>query len=205
MGAPFYPLYLSALGRHDESISVARRALERDPVSPLASHMLSVQLYLARQFDRAVQQCHQTLEIDTGYGPALEVLGQIFSLTGLHQDAVVQLERSLVATQHSAWARALLGYAQARAGERKRAQEIIDELSAAAKAGFVPATCFALIYTGLVDTGLGESEQASSWLERACEERHGRLAYLRSEALWDPIRSDPRFGQVLQRARFPLL
>jgi len=204
-GHPFYPLYLSALGRHDESISIARRALERDPVSPIVSHMLAVQLYLARQFDQAVRQSHQTLEMDASYGPALEVLGQIFSLTGLHRDAIVELERSLAATQHSAWARALLGYAHARAGDRKRTQEIIDELAEAAKSTFVPATCFALTYTGLVDAGLAEPDQAFAWLEAAWKERHGRLAYLRAEALWDPIRSDPRFEQLSQRAGAPFV
>ena len=204
----FYPLYLSASGRLEAAIAVAKRALERDPVSPIASHMYTVQLYLARQFDRAVQQCHQTLEMDPNYGPALEVLGQVFSVTGLHEEAVSEMERSLVATQQSAWSRALLGYAHARAGERDRARQIAEELAADSKKSYVPASSLALVYTGLMQTGDAagaESDRAFRWLETALEERNGRLSYLRVEALWDPLRSDPRFEQLLGRAGFPLL
>ena len=52
-------------------------------------------------------------------------------------------------------------------------------------------------------TGLDEKDRAFEWLEKSCEERNSRLAYLKVEALWDPIRSDPRFAQLLQRAGFP--
>ena len=59
----FYPLYLSALGRFEESLAVAKRALDLDPASAGVSHVLAVQLYLARQFDQSIQQCHKTLEL----------------------------------------------------------------------------------------------------------------------------------------------
>lgn len=195
---PFYPLYLCALGRPEESLRAARHALERDPASPVVSHMLAVQLYLARLFEAAVQQCHRTLEMDSNYGPAMEVLGQVYSLTGLHKDAVIQLQGSLAASQRSPWALALIGFAHARAGERNLAQDVVAELTATSKTAFVPASCFALVYTGLC-----ESDQAFSALETAAVERNSRLAYLRIEALWDPLRSDPRFPPLLQRTGFP--
>lgn len=49
-----------------------------------------------------------------------------------------------------------------------------------------------------------ENDQAFAWLQKACGERNSRLAYLKVEALWDPVRSDSRFNQLLQREGFPV-
>ena len=95
----------------------------------------------------------------------------------------------------SPWALALLGYSLARSGEPAKAFEIIEELKVTSKRSFVSTACFALIYTGLT-----EKDQAFEWLEKACKERQSRLAYLKVEALWDPLRTDPRFAELLQRA-----
>lgn len=197
MGHAFYPLYLSSCGRSAESLSVAHRALELDPAAPAVSHVLAVQLYLARFFDQAVQQCQQTLELDLNYEPAYAVLGQVYSLTGKYEEAAVEFEKSLAVTQRSPWVLALLGYARARSGARRQAMDIIEEIRAT-KSSFVPALCFALVYAGLE-----EGDQAFPWLAKACDERHNRLAYLKVEALWDPLRSDSRFTQLLRTFAIP--
>ncbi len=195
MGHAFCPFYLSSRGRSEESISVAKRALELDPAAAAVSHVLSVQLYLARFFDRSLRQCKQTLELDPYYEPAYAVLGQVYTVTGRYEEAVVEFEKSVAITQRSTWALALLGYARARAGARSQAMDIIEELS---RSSFVPALCFALVYTGLE-----EADQAFPWLTKACDERHNRLAYLKLEALWDPLRSDSRFPELLATFGIP--
>jgi TolB-like protein/Tfp pilus assembly protein PilF len=198
MGHAFYPLYLSSRGRSEESLSIAKRAFELDPAAPAVSHVLAVQLYLARFFDQAVQQCQQTLELDPGYEPAYAVLGQVYSLAGKYEEALTEFERSLAVTQRSTWVLALLGYACARSGARSQAMGIIGELGATSKSSFVPALCFALVYAGLE-----EIDQAFTWLSKACDERHNRLAYLKVEALWDPLRSDSRFANLLRGFAIP--
>ena len=157
-----------------------------------------MQLYLARFFDQSVQQCEQTLELDPNYEPAYPVLGQVYSLTGRYERAMVEFEKSLAVTQRSTWVLALLGYAHARSGGRSQAMNIIDELRATSQSSFVPALCFALVYTGLE-----EADQAFTWLTKACDERHNRLAYLKVEALWDPLRSDSRFTDLLRTFGIP--
>lgn len=57
---------------------VARRALDHDPTSPAVSHSLTVQLYLARQFDQAIEQARQTLELDANFAIAYAVLGEVY-------------------------------------------------------------------------------------------------------------------------------
>jgi hypothetical protein len=58
----------------------------------------------------------------------------------------------------------------------------------------VPSYNIALIYAGL-----GELDSAFEWLERACDERNGNLAFMKVDATLDPLRSDPRFQNVLRR------
>jgi TolB-like protein len=198
MGHAFYPLYLSSRARSEESLSVAKRALELDPAAAAVSHVLAVQLYLARFFDQAVRQCQQTLELDPSYEPAYPVLGQVYSLTAKYEDATKEFEKSLAVTQRSTWVLALLGYAHARSGARSQAMEIIAELETTSKDSFVPALCFALVYAALE-----EADQAFTWLAKASDERHNRLAYIKVEALWDPLRSDPRFAELLRGFGIP--
>ncbi|HEX7425019.1 MAG TPA: protein kinase [Terriglobales bacterium] len=195
----FYPLYLSSLGRFEEAVAVAKRALDLDPASPAVSHVLAVQLYLARQFDQAIQQCHKTLEMDPNYAVAYAVLGQAYASRGLYREALPDLDKFSALSRGGAASLALLGYAHARLGDRNEALRMLEELSALAKRSFVTAFFFAQVYAGLED-----KDQAFTWLEKACEERFNRLAYVKVEALWDPLRSDPRFAELLRRVGIPL-
>jgi TolB-like protein/Tfp pilus assembly protein PilF len=194
----FYAFYLSSLGQSEEALAVAKRALDRDPASPAVSHSLAVQLYLARQFDQAIEQAHNTLEMDAHFAISYQVLGEVYLSKGMYREGLLALEQFSALSRSSATSRALLGYSHARLGEHSAALRLIEELDAASQHGFVPALLFALVYAGLDD-----QDQAFSWLEKAYEERFYRLAYLKVEALWDPLRSDPRFADLLRRVGIP--
>ena len=194
----FYAFYLSSRGRSLEAIAVAKRAMDRDPASPAVSHSLAVQLYLARQFDQAIEQAHNTLEMDANFAISHQVLGEVYLSKGMYQEALLALEKFSALSRGSATSRALLGYSHARLGEHGAVLRLIEELTAAAKHSFVPALLFALVYAGLED-----KDQAFGWLKKAYEERFYRLAYVRVEALWDPLRSDPRFADLLRRVGIP--
>jgi serine/threonine protein kinase/Tfp pilus assembly protein PilF len=194
----FYPLYLSSLGRSEEAVALARRALDLDPVSTATSHVLAVQLYLARQFDQAIEQCHKTLEMDPNYAVAYALLGQIYASKGLYREALPDLDKFSALSRGSGTAVGLLGYTRGRLGERDEALRVLEELREVSKRTFVSAFFFALVYAGIE-----EKDQAFAWLGKACEERFNRLAYLKVEPLWDPLRSDPRFAELLQRVGIP--
>jgi tetratricopeptide (TPR) repeat protein len=183
---------------------VAKRALDLDPASTGVSHVLAVQLYLARQFDQAIQHCRKTLEMDTNYAVAYAVLGQVYAAR-LYREALTDLAKFSVLSQGGAASfagknevLALLGYSHARLGDRNEALRILDELGAVSKLTFVTAFFFALVYAGLED-----KDQAFIWVETACEERFNRLAYLKVEALWDPLRPDPGFAELVRRVGIP--
>jgi TolB-like protein/Tfp pilus assembly protein PilF len=194
----FYAFYLSSLGQSEEALAVAKRALDRDPASPAVSHSLAVQLYLARQFDQAIEQAHNTLEMDAHFAISYQVLGEVYLSKGMYREGLLALEQFSALSRSSATSRALLGYSHARLGEHSAALRLIEELDAASQHGFVPALLFALVYAGLDD-----QDQAFSWLEKAYDERFYRLAYLKVDALCDALRSDSRFANLLRRVGIP--
>ena len=94
--------------------------------------------------------------------------------------------------------RAALGRAYAVAGKRDEALKMLNELKERAKRSYVSPVGIAIIYVGL-----GEKEQAFSWLEKAYEDRSTWLIFLKVEPRFDPLRSDPRFQSLLRRMNFP--
>jgi TolB-like protein/Tfp pilus assembly protein PilF len=199
-GHTFYPFYLSSIGRSEEALEVAKGALDLDPASPAVSHSLAVQLYLAQRFDRAIEQAHDTLEMDANFAISYAVLGEAYLSKGMYREGLSALEKYSVLSRSGAASLALLGYSHARLGERKESLQVIEALKAASKQSFVPALFVALVYAGLED-----KDHAFTWLEKAYEERFSRLAYIKVEALWDPLRSDPRFADLLRRVGIPPL
>ena len=195
---PFYPLYLSSRGRSEEAVAVAKHALDLDPASPALSQSLAVQLYLGGQYDRAIEQCQKTTEMDANFAVAYSLLGTAYLSKGMHREGLLTLEKYSALTQRSPSALALLGYSYARSGGRNQALRIIEELKADSKQRFVSAYFFALVYAGLEDR-----DQAFLWLEKAYEERFFRLAYFKQESLWGPLRSDPRFADIVRRIGIP--
>jgi eukaryotic-like serine/threonine-protein kinase len=193
----YYSLYLGALGRSEEGLAEAKRALDLDPVSPAILNYVVVQLYMARRFDEAIDQCRKTLELDPSFTPAHGTLGHVYAAKGMYREALAEYEKSAL-TGVSPASTAFVGYAHARLGQRNQAFRVLDQLRAASKQRYVPALSFAIVYVGL-----GEKEQAFLWLEKAYEERTNSLAYLKVTATWDPLRSDPRFADLVRRIGLP--
>jgi TolB-like protein/DNA-binding winged helix-turn-helix (wHTH) protein/Tfp pilus assembly protein PilF len=194
----YYSLYLGALGRSEESSTEAKRALDLDPVSPAIVHYMAVQLYLARRFDEAIEQCRKTLELDPSFTPVHGTLAHVYAAKGMYREALAEYEKFATLSGGSPGSTAFVGYAHARLGQRSYAFRVLDQLRAASKQRYVPALSFAIVYVGL-----GEKEQAFMWLEKAYDERTNSLAYLKVTAWWDPLRSDPRFADLVRRIGLP--
>ena len=88
-------------------------------------------------------------------------------------------------------------YVYAKAGERHKALEILSELQRLSSQEYEPAFHIAQIYLGL-----GDNEQAFAWLDKACDERSVWLIWLGVDPKFDPLRSDPRFEELLKKIRF---
>jgi Tfp pilus assembly protein PilF len=195
---PFYHFYLTVAGRFEEAVSVARRALENAPVSASLSHTLSVQLALSGRLDEAIEECRRTIELDPAFAVAHDVMGMTLAAKRKYSDGLPEVEKAVALTGGAPMPLADLGYVRARLGHPEQARQILQRLAEAAKERYTPALAFAVVHLGL-----GERDQALNWLEKAYEERFNRLAYLRREPVWEALRPDPRFVDLLRRINLP--
>jgi adenylate cyclase len=194
----WHSIYLGALGRSDEALAEAKRALDLDPVSPLINHNLAAQLYLARRFDQAIEQCRKTMELDPSFSLTHSLLGRLYLAKGMYREALAESENYLALSPRNPAALAALADAHARSGERNQALRVFEELKELSNQRHVPSYYFAIVYVGLND-----KDEAFAWLEKAYEERDGSLPMLKVNPSLDPLRSDPRFADLVRRVGLP--
>jgi serine/threonine protein kinase/Flp pilus assembly protein TadD len=186
--------YLAPMRRLDEAAAGTQRALKLDPLSPFLQFRLGLWYYYMRQWDRAVEQFHNSLEIDPHYFPA-HIFGGLYQTHSEKLDEAIQ-SFTVVAqiTGHSPFALGLLGYAYALAGRTDEAQKLIEELRELAQKIYVPPMSFAWIFLGL-----GETDEAFDWLDKAVDECSGMVKHFHIYPFSDPLRSHPRFQGLLRK------
>jgi eukaryotic-like serine/threonine-protein kinase len=187
----WYGFILGDMGRFDEAIAEAKRGVELDPLSLNINWILGVVFRYARQYDQAIEQCRKALELDPHFFVLHAFLGLAYVHKFLYKEGIAELEKA-VAISPSNISLAFLGYGYAAAGRKVEAQKVLDQLNDLSKRKYVPALHRAMIYAGLA-----EKDKAFEWLEKAYEE-HLVIA-IRVNPAYDPLRSDPRFADLLRR------
>jgi len=189
----WYALHLGHSGRFEEGIEAARRAVELDPLSPLMACALFEEYFFARQYEKAVEQCERAMQLDPDFPLAHYSLAHIYIQKQMLDKAIAELEQ---VTSHTAEPeyKAVLAYACAVSGQKGRAREIYKELAGAPTERKVSAPNLAVIHVGL-----GENEEAFALLKKACEEKSDSLKHHIVSPLYDNLRRDPRFDELLKR------
>lgn len=193
-GHQWYGISLQAMGRMEEAISEVKRAQELDPLSLIINAVLGRMLYIAREYDQAIDQCLKTLEMNPDFHPAHLYMGYAYLQKGMYDEAIMAFQEAVRSSGGTALSKARLGQAYANAGKKRKAFRILDELEEKAKSEYVSPLYIARIYTAL-----GEKDMAFEWLERAYEIRFPWMVRLAVEPGWDPLRSDPRFTVLLKK------
>jgi Flp pilus assembly protein TadD len=188
---------LSTTGRFEEGLQAFGQAAKLEPLRSLIARWTG-QTYLWMKKDReAGEELRKSLEIDPDFFLARTDLGKLHALNGRYPEAIQELERAIADSGENPFAVGYLGYALARAGERDRAHKTLQRLQEIAAEKYVPAYSTFLCYLGL-----GETKAALDWLEKAYEDREPRIAYLKVDPIFDPLRSEPRFQDMLRRVGF---
>jgi TolB-like protein len=188
---------LSALmphGRLDEAVAQMERVLESDPLSPLMRAWLCAMLYFGRHYERSMEQLRVLIQFDPSFYLGYFVIGQVRSAQGAFGDAIANLRKAAALSGNAPLVLGWLGMSLAKSGDIAGAQEVLASLHAAATQTYVPPTSFAWIHLGL-----GEIDQAFTWMERAIEERDPIIVPIKSFPFLDPLRSDPRFAALLRK------
>jgi DNA-binding winged helix-turn-helix (wHTH) protein/tetratricopeptide (TPR) repeat protein len=205
---PGYSDYLIVMGRLDERLALDNSRLSIDPHNPGLNYFHAVTLWQARKYDAAIEQYQKTLKLGSedgkiSFGPEAPWihfdLGHIYIQKGRFPEAFAELNQAkdLMGDLPAGWES--LGYAYAKSGQRDEAIKTLNQLQERTNRGeYVQPIGIAWIYTAL-----GDKDQAFIWLDKAFADRSYLLKYVKTEAMYDPLRSDPRFTDLLKRMRLP--
>ena len=192
-----YSIYLTAIGRFDQAIAQANRAQELDPLSLMANWNVANVLVMAHQYDGALEKCRRVLEMDPNFERAHFDLARIYWHTGLYKEAVAEIQKLADFSRQRQSIQ--LAYIYAASGDKPKARKLLAQaLQEKRNEGDLHELAFASVYVAL-----GDIEEAFKWLEQAYEHHDYTLAHLKWDPAWDPIRSDPRFKDLVRRMAFP--
>jgi serine/threonine protein kinase/Flp pilus assembly protein TadD len=195
----WYAEYLMTMGRQAEAIARMKNSLELDPLSLIISVAIGWAYYMARQYDDAIEQLQRTIEMDPNYPVTYWILGLILRKMGRYELAIAEGEKGVKLSGGSPLISAALAQTFAAAGKKKKAIQILDELTKLAKQKYVAPYYFAGVHIGL-----GESDRAMECLEKSYEEHSHWLIYLHIDPSMDALLSNPRFQDLLRRVGLPL-
>jgi serine/threonine-protein kinase len=194
-----FAFLLSGLGRHDEALAEMRRAQESNPLNLDVNGVYGLLLHYAGRNDQAIEQLQTTLAFDPDHPVIHRFLGFWYVDNKMYDEAIVEFQAAArLAGNNSLSELAFLGAGYAAAGKRAEAMDVLQDLEERSTRQHVPAHTRAFIYTAL-----GEIDRAVAWWERAFEEHSPYLMYMQVHPGFDPIRSDPRFQDLLRRMNFP--
>ena len=196
-----YAWFLTWMGRFEESQHFVQKALEIDPLNMMALRTAAMNSLCRRRYDDALHFLQLASRIDPNNILLIGDYGRVYIAQGRHDEAIVELEkeRALLggetgaSTSGGGW----LGYAYAVTGQSVKAREVLRGLLTQAEKSFAAPTNIALVYLGL-----GEHDRAFEWLNKAVETNEGDVVLLKVFPVWDPLRSDPRFKDLLYKAGF---
>jgi adenylate cyclase len=188
-----YADYLDAMGRFDEGMRQHERAMELDPLSLIASSNTAYAYYLAHQYDRSIENYKKTLEIDRGFAGAHMSLADCYWQKGMYSEYVAELQEGLRLNGDVQQAEEV-GRAYKSSGAKGAAKSQLQSLRRRRSQGYVPASSIAESYLRM-----GDKHSAVAWLEKAYEEHDPELAWARVEPVWDGLRSEPKFVDLMRR------
>ena len=193
----FYAHLLSNTGRHGEALSEIKRARELDPYSPFLSTLEGQFLNYAGKPDESLATLRATFELAPGFWFPHAFASSAYIDKGMFAEAITEARRARELASGQTISVAFEGYALAKSGKRDEAQATLDFLLKRSKERFVPPYHIALVYNGL-----GEPDQAFTWLERGFEERDPKMTFLKVEPKWNNLRNDSRFLDLIRRMGF---
>jgi len=196
----WYSIHLGTLGRLDEGIRELKIAEELDPLSPMIHAYAGIVYFCARKYDIALAELDKALELDPNFVPAHANRVDVYLAKSMFEEALAELERVLPFFQPLSTAmRAEVGSVYAIAGRTEEAKRILrecEEASAHERAEDVNHRALAIIHLKL-----GNKDRALEWLEKAFEARTITPFLVKLSPYFDEITSDPRFDELMKKAR----
>jgi TolB-like protein/DNA-binding winged helix-turn-helix (wHTH) protein/Tfp pilus assembly protein PilF len=192
----WYAWHLSLLGRYPDAIVEMKKAQNLDPLSLIIQADLAELLVIAHEYDESIEQSKKAIEMDSNFAMAHNQLGQGYLQKHMNEPAVAQLKRAVQLSADSPTCVANLARAYTASGNKSDAMDLLGELKKRSNANYSHGSEIATVYAAL-----GDKDQAMVWLTKAYDERFNPGVLLRPG--FDPLRSDPRFQDIVRRVGLP--
>jgi tetratricopeptide (TPR) repeat protein len=193
----WYAVFLVMMGRFRQGDAHMEKALELDPLSVVMNWTRSYLHYYMKQYDKAVAHYNRTLEMDPSFLRARYDLALAYLLSGQKEDARKTFEEWYARRPDSPGTLPLLGYYHAVFGDTAKAQEMIRQIEALPEGRYISRFSIAIIHVAL-----GDHEGAFRYLNQSMENHEDPLVSLKVNPRLDPLRTDPRFEDLVRRAGF---
>jgi tetratricopeptide (TPR) repeat protein len=191
----WYAINLVWMGRSEEAIREIEQARKLDPLSVRINANVSLVLRLDRQYDRAIVEARKALELEPNDKVALLWLGWAYFWKGMYREALAAFQKmGPIDDPRNA---PFIASAYAALGNREQALKIVSRVEKQSKGRYVHP--YPLVVAYLI---LGEKEKALAWLEKGYAVYDGSMNFIKADTVVDPLRSDPRFQDLLRRMSF---
>ena len=192
-----YSYFLSVVGENDRSIPMAEQAAKIEPLDGQIAGNVGATYVTARRYDEALQKLQAAIKVDDNIWWTYYWQGIAYSQKGMHDKAIESLQTA-AKLDDSPVIRGALAHALARAGRKREAQHVIDDLIELSKSKFVSQSTIAMAYAGL-----GEKDKAFEWLDKSYESHDEAILWLKNHPMFEPLREDPRYKPMLKRLNLP--
>lgn len=192
----FYAAHLRNLGRFEEALAEIQVARELDPLFAFSHIEEGVIHYMARDFETAIEHFELRLRVAPEQRHTHTFIALAEAAGGRFEAAVQALDRADPDVTNTL-AVAVRGYIFGRTGRVAEARRMLDALD-----GLGPNRAVIPMQQALIHVGLGEFDVALDLLEASLEEPTNETRLLNVEPLFDPLRADPRFQDLLRRIGF---
>ena len=194
----WYSIELRDMGRLDDALSTIQRAHELDPLSGIIGANVAIIYATKGDFDSSIVRLNKVIDLDPNWWGGHYWLGVTHLKFGRNQEAMAELQKSVELSNRASWPLSHLGYAYATTGKRIEALAILEEL----EDKYPKREALAVQIAGVM-AGLGDTDAAFSWLEKAFQDRSGDLSRVAWHPPFDSLRGDPRLKDLLRRMGLP--
>jgi tetratricopeptide (TPR) repeat protein len=196
----WYAWLLMSQGRVTEALAAGERAVQLDPTSISVLRGKGWLLYYSRDAAHAVEHLRRTLAMNPTATETMLVLSMALVLAGRAAEAEALLREALTLAPADTALLAMLGRAIVVQGRRTEAEAIHAGFEHLSRSRYVSPTDRAKLALAL-----GNWDEAFSFAEQSRVERRGWVVYAKPEPMWDPVREDPRYKQLVASMALPSL